>query len=310
MDNLNILVEAKREYLGQLCLLMCPIMIEVFEEMYEEAYKLSKGRKTLIMYQKLLKEVPNWSDAQSKQHTDNIANRCAWFNDLIAAVFVSCVKILSAVRLSKDNKKISLKLPTNEVFIQMCYNKAAEHIYNDPYIYHDSQNEHARNDKLFERFSACIETAVKELIPVQQILQTYMSQTQEGQDLDLNEAEVGDFEDPDILEGGTEHEEVSGDPFEQSNVNTEQEPPMDEQPPLENPDSIEEEPQQTMEQQTMEQQTMEQQPQRPSTPPQQSSFIDNEFKTINTGPRIQQPREEDVLFPDAPDTYRKKPSLY
>jgi len=200
MDNLNILVEAKREYLGQLCLLMCPVMIETFEEMYEEAYKLSKGRKVLIMYQKLLKEVPNWSDAMSKQHTDNIANRCAWFNDLLAAVFVSCVKILSAVRLSKDNKKISLKLPTNEVFIQMCHNKVAESLYNDPYIYHDSQNEHSRNDKLFERFSICVENAVKELIPVQQILQTYMSQTQEGQDLDLNETEIGDSEDPEILE--------------------------------------------------------------------------------------------------------------
>ncbi len=93
---------------------MCPVMIEVFEEMYEEAYKLSKGRKTLIMFQKLLKEVPNWSDAQSKQHTDNIANRCAWFNDLIAAVSVSCVKILSAVRLSKDNKKISVDCYTDD----------------------------------------------------------------------------------------------------------------------------------------------------------------------------------------------------
>ena len=212
MDNLNILVEAKREYLGQLCILMCPVMIETFAEMYEEAYKLSKGRKVLVMYQKLLKEVPNWSDAMSKQHSDNIANRCAWFNDLLAAVFVSCVKILSAVRLSKDNKKISLKLPTNEVFIQMCHNKAAESLYNDPYIYHEEQNEHSRNDKLFERFSVCVENAVKELIPVQQILQTYMSQTQEGQDLDLGDAEVGDSEDPELLEG--EQEEVASEPFE------------------------------------------------------------------------------------------------
>ena len=106
-DPLNILVEAKREYIGQLCLLMCPVMIETYETMYEEAYKLSKGRKVLVMYQKLLKEVPNWSDALSKTHTDNITNRCAWFNDLLAAVFVSCVKILSAVRLNKENKKIS-----------------------------------------------------------------------------------------------------------------------------------------------------------------------------------------------------------
>ena len=111
MDNLNVLVEAKKEYLGQLCLIMCPAMIEVFHDMYNEAVALSKGRKVLVMYQKLLKEVPNWSNAMSKQHTDNISDRCAWFSDLLAAVFVACTKILSAVRLKTDNKKISLKLP-------------------------------------------------------------------------------------------------------------------------------------------------------------------------------------------------------
>tara|TARA_B100000287_G_scaffold222959_2_gene210333 strand:+ start:5089 stop:6000 length:912 start_codon:yes stop_codon:yes gene_type:complete len=303
MDNLNILVEAKREYLGQLCLLMCPVMIETFEEMYEEAYKLSKGRKVLIMYQKLLKEVPNWSDAMSKQHTDNIANRCAWFNDLLAAVFVSCVKILSAVRLSKDNKKISLKLPTNEVFIQMCHNKVAESLYNDPYIYHDSQNEHSRNDKLFERFSICIENAVKELIPVQQILQTYMSQTQEGQDLDLNETEIGDSEDPEILEGS--HEETTEEPF-NSEINQESVGGIPEEEPMGMP---EEEPMGMPEEEPMG--VSEEQPQIPQTPPQQS-FVDNEFKTINTGVRQKNTEQEDdgVLFPDAPESHRKKPQLY
>ncbi|QOR60601.1 hypothetical protein [Bathycoccus sp. RCC716 virus 3] len=293
MDNLNILVEAKREYLGQLCILMCPVMIETFEEMYDEAYKLSKGRKVLVMYQKLLKEVPNWSDAMSKQHTDNIANRCAWFNDLLAAVFVSCVKILSAVRLSKDNKKISLKLPTNEVFIQMCHNKVAESLYNDPYIYHDSQNEHTRNDKLFERFSICIENSVKELIPVQQILQTYMSQQQEGQDLDLGEAEVGDSEDPDIIEDNG-MEETSNEPFgDEEQPMEEGQPPMEEEQPMEEGQPPMEEGQPTME----EEQT-------------NNSFMNNEFKTINTTPHMQNPQqrtqdEDDVFFPDAAETRQK-----
>jgi len=286
-DPLNILVEAKREYIGQLCLLMCPVMIETFETMYEEAYKLTKGRKVLVMYQKLLKEVPNWSDAMSKQHTDNISNRCAWFNDLLAAVFVSCVKILSAVRLNKDNKKISLKLPTNEVFIQTCYNNAAKDLYRDPYIYHETQNEHTRNDKLYERFCICIETSVKELIPVQQILQTYMSQTQEGQDLDVGEAEVGDSEDPDLIDGY--EEETSEEPFDA-------EPPMEApmEPPMEAP---------------MEQ-VME---------PEQTSPFENEFRTIDTKqpqpqpqPQPQQPEEEDegVLFPDASETRAKKVGYY
>ena len=293
---LNILVEAKREYIGQLCLLMCPVMIETFETMYEEAYKLTKGRKVLVMYQKLLKEVPNWSDAMSKQHTDNITNRCAWFNDLLAAVFVSCVKILSAVRLNKDNKKISLKLPTNEVFIQTCYNNAAKDLYRDPYIYHETQNEHTRNDKLYERFCVCIETTVKELIPVQQILQTYMSQTQEGQDLDVGEAEVGDSEDPDLIDGY--EEETSEEPFD-----TEQsmEPPMEQsmEPPMEQ--SMEPPMEQSMEA-----------PMEQVMQPEQSSPFSNEFKTINTKqqPYPQQPEEEGVLFPDASETRAKKVGYY
>ena len=197
MDNLNVLVEAKREYLGQLSHLMCPVMIETFDKIFEEAYTMSKGRKVLIMFQKLLKEVPNWNEGMSKQHTDNIANRCAWFNDLLAAVFVSCVKILSSVRLGKDNKKISLKLPTNETFIQTCYNNIAKDIYKDPYIFTDSQNEHARDEKLFQRFSVVIEASVRELIPVQQILQTYMNN--ESEDIDVG-GEAEDTEDPEFVD--------------------------------------------------------------------------------------------------------------
>ena len=295
-NNLNVLVEAKREYMGQLCLLMCPVMIETFQDVYEEANKLSKGRKVLVMYQKLLKEVPNWSDSMSKTHTDNITNRCVWFNDLLAAVFVSCVKILSAVRLNKGNKKISLKLPTNEVFVQTCYNNVAKDLYQDPYIYHENQNEHTRNDKLYERFCVCIETSVKELIPVQQILQTYMSQTQEGQDLDVGEAEVGDSEDPDLIDGY--EEETSEEPFD---AEPSMEEPSMEEPPMEEP--------------PMEEPPMEQSMEHSAPEPEQSSPFDNEFRTITTKPEPQpqpQPQHEDdgVLFPDASETRAKKVGYY
>ena len=203
MDNLNILVEAKREYLGQMCLIMCPAMIEVFQDMHNEAMSLSKGRKVLIMFQKLLKEVPNWSNAMSKNHSDNITNRCSWFNDLLAAVFVACTKILSAVRLKADNKKISLKLPTEEVFIQTCYNNVAKDLYKDPYIFSEEQSEYLRDDKLTARFTLCIESTVKELIPIQQILQTYMSQ--ETRDISLD-GEIHDSVDPDVFDGEAEME--------------------------------------------------------------------------------------------------------
>lgn len=283
MDNLNVLVEAKREYLGQLSHLMCPVMIETFDKIFEEAYTMSKGRKVLIMFQKLLKEVPNWNEGMSKQHTDNIANRCAWFNDLLAAVFVSCVKILSSVRLGKDNKKISLKLPTNETFIQTCYNNIAKDIYKDPYIFTDSQNEHARDEKLFQRFSVVIEASVRELIPVQQILQTYMSN--ESEDIDVG-GEAEDTEDPEFVDEYQEPEPTAepemGPPEGEAvpMAEGESEPMAEAGPPMDEPQQVETE----------------------------SSPFDNEFKTISTTdqPPPEAEEEDDVLFPDASETRAKK----
>ena len=120
-----------------------------------------------------------------------------------------------------------------------------------------------------------------------------MSQTQEGQDLDLDEAEVGDSEDPDLIDGY--EEETSEEPFEaeqsmEAPMEQSMEPPMEQsmEPPMEPP--------------------MEQVMQ-----PEQSSPFSNEFKTINTKqqqPYPQQPEEEGVLFPDASETRAKKVGYY
>ena len=278
MDNLNVLCEAKKEYLGQLCLIMCPVMIEVFEEMYNESVKLSKGRKTLIMFQKLLKEVPNWSNQMSSQHTNNIADRCAWFNDLLAAVFVACTKILSAVRLKSDNKKISLKLPTNEVFIQTCYNNVAKDLYKDPYIFHEEQSEYARDEQLTRRISLCIENTVKELIPVQQILQTYMSQ--ETRDIDLD-GEVHDTEDPDVFDGPQEEPEPEPLP--------EDEPMMEAEPEQLQPTGLENEFKTV-----------------PGVQAPEPEPLMDEAPPLQAEP---EPEDEDVFFGDAPE-HRVKKTAY
>lgn len=287
MDNLNILVEAKREYMEQLSILICPVMIDVFDAMYQEAHTLSKNRKVLIMFQKLLKDVPEWSETMAKQHTDNIADRCAWFKDLVAAVFVSSVKILSAVRLSQDSKKMAVKLPTNEVFIHTCYKNAAKDLYKDPYVFTENQSEHNRNDALYDRFALCVENTVKELIPVQQILQTYMSASGEeyinGEDADMQQDEIDELDEYDQPDPETQPQmpmEEGGMPPQMENG--EMPPPMDEtfEPQGELMDSEE-----------------------PSTP------FQNEFRTITSKPMNAPPQDMDEgedLFSDAAETRTKK----
>jgi hypothetical protein len=207
MDGLTVLVEAKKEYLGQLCGVLCPVMIETFENLYIESQKMSKGREVLKQFQKNLKEVPNWNNHMIHQHTEKLSSSCGWFNDLMAAVFVSYVKILSSVRLNAAvDKKISVKLPTNDVFVHGCYTNAAKDLYKDPFLFHEELSEYERDDRLTRRFVACIEATVKEMLPVQEILKTYITQTGT---VDMSTEPEGDTEDPEIAgEGGDGAEEV------------------------------------------------------------------------------------------------------
>jgi len=208
-NSLNILVEAKKEYLGQLYIAVCPTLIEVFEEMYKEATKMAKGKKTLMQYQSLLREVPNWNEHMIQKHTDTICSSCSWFNDLLAAVFVSTVKILSSVRLTSDGSKISLKIPNNKVFIYGCFVAASKDLYRNPYIFHDDSVEQERDIELTTRFSKCIEDTLKDMTPVQEILKACMTHMNKDV-IDLDNSIPGDGDDPEFDDEEEEEEEEEG----------------------------------------------------------------------------------------------------
>jgi hypothetical protein len=174
MDSTAILVEAERKFMIKLCNAMTPVMIDAFYEMYKKAIEVSKGRQTLIHYQTLLQEVPHWNNTIVKQHADAIIKSCSMFPNLLAAVFVISVKIMSAVRISSDSKKINIKLPTNDVFVHSCYIAAAKSLYEDPYVVVDKMSDQDRRIKMAARFNELIKEVVDDFIPVQQILDTYI----------------------------------------------------------------------------------------------------------------------------------------
>jgi hypothetical protein len=200
------------------------------------------------------------------QHAETICNSCAYFNDLLAAVFVSYVKIYSSVRLNTENKKISIKLPTNDVFIHGCYINVAKEFYKDPYMFHDDMTDYEREDKMNERIIHCIESTIKENIPVQDILKAYIAQDNK-RDLDVLEGETEDTEDPDVEEGEFLPDGVEADPEE-----------------IEPPESMEESPV------TEEDQTLNAEP-------------EEELKDIDMSknPSAVVEGDDDVLFPGAPE---------
>lgn len=171
---MEVLVEAERKYMAKLSGAMTPIMIDAFFDLYAEAKKVSQGRKTLMQFQALLVEVKNWNNTITKQHTDAIIKTCALFPNLLAAVFVISVKIMSAVRISNDSRKLNIKLPTNDVFVHSCYIAVAKDIYEDPYIIAAEMKDSEKRVVLTQRITKCIKDIVDDFIPVQQILDAYI----------------------------------------------------------------------------------------------------------------------------------------
>lgn len=208
---MEVLVEAERKYMCKLTSVMSPVMIDAFYELFQEAKKQSQGRKVLIQFQALLKEIKNWNNTIVKQHTEAIIKSCSIFPNLLAAVFVLLVKIMSAVRINGESKKLNIKLPTNDVFVHSCYMATAASLYEDPYIMIDEVSDVDRRINITNRITKAVRDVVEDFVPIQQILETYIPAFTSGE-LDIDNAPPETPETPNIDEPPPQTEEPPTEP--------------------------------------------------------------------------------------------------
>lgn len=174
-QTLNMIGIARDEYTRQLGEIMLPFVVETFTEMHTRATEDAKGKNVLMKFQLYLKDIKNWNQGMIKANTDKITKSCAYFGDLLAAVFVSYVKILSCVRLKKECQKISIKLPSNEEFVYALYEDIAKVLYKNPYIFSDDNTD----DEIVTKFEAIntssMDKVIKAMVPMQEILSAYIN---------------------------------------------------------------------------------------------------------------------------------------
>ena len=195
MDLLN---ESERRFTKKLCDAMIPVMIEAFWEIWLEAKKESQGKNTTRVFQELLRGVKTWNSSISLKNTEAIMKNQALFPNLLAAVFVIHVKILSAIRTDKKSKKISIKLPANDVFVQRCYEACAKDLYESPFIISEPHTEAERDEDLNKRFHKHICLVIEDLVPTAEILNTYLPLPAAGGDLDMDHDDEEAPEDEDV----------------------------------------------------------------------------------------------------------------
>lgn len=166
------MLEAKREYLTRLCDDLAPFLLKDLRAMYDAA-RAKDANKALLNFQSELRSIPKWNAGIIREKTEIIEARCPWLSNLIAAVFVSFIKVMSSVRVSQQERpNIRLKLPTNDAFVHQVYVETARSLYEAP-----DRIRHGDSASRVVIVQAAIETTVRDQLPLQDILQAYLGKS-------------------------------------------------------------------------------------------------------------------------------------
>jgi outer membrane biosynthesis protein TonB len=105
--------------------------------------------------------------------------------ELMTAVFIAHTKVLTAVRLSTKQKKLSITVPKLDHFVHRVFRESARSFWKAPFLFVSEGNVVDRQKNLLQiegLATEAITTAVRSLLPVKQILHDYLGEDQEEEE--------------------------------------------------------------------------------------------------------------------------------
>jgi hypothetical protein len=190
MDDFNVgsLHESKNEWGARLLTIMTPLIIEGLKSIFEEAHKLCRENneldKYLMTFQNFISRIPKWNPNIIENERKRICDRsgCGYLEDLITCVHIIQLKLLTAMRSGNKQKKIDINIPKLDDFIHKAYIHVARKIYKNVYLFEidiPPLQMQKNNRELEVIVQECILNAVRESIPVENILRAYMDESVE-----------------------------------------------------------------------------------------------------------------------------------
>ncbi len=197
MDDFNLgnLNEARNEWAARLLNYLTPGIISGYQSIFKEALELcienEEDEKYLMTFQNFLARIPKWNpDLIAKEVTriKELSN-CEYIEDLITCVHIIQLKALTSIRVGQKHKKIDIDIPKLDTFIHKCYINVARVIYKNIYLFEVelSPLEKQKNNRELELITKeCILNAIRDSIPIEQILRNYLDETTE-EDITVSE---------------------------------------------------------------------------------------------------------------------------
>ena len=190
MDDFNVssLHESRNEWAARLLTILTPLIIEGFKSIFDESYKLCKDNnevdKYLMTFQNLIARIPKWNSGIIETERKRIVERsgCSYLEELVTCIHIIQLKHLTAMRVGQKQKKIDINIPKLDDFIHKSYINVARKIYKNVYLFEINSHplQVQKNNRELEIIvQECILNAVRDSIPVENILRAYMDETVE-----------------------------------------------------------------------------------------------------------------------------------
>jgi hypothetical protein len=179
---LSVYSDARAEYTKQLCVFLVPAYFQFFIDLLEKAKQstTSEPKRALWQFQNYLNEVHDWNMEKVHNEINKIYTDCGcdYLEDLLTAVFIAHTKVLTAIRLSSNKKKIEINVPKVEHFLFKVLCETSKLLWSSTYLFRDGIPgiEKQQNYRSIEQIiNEGILQAVRSLVPVKSILRDFVN---------------------------------------------------------------------------------------------------------------------------------------
>ncbi len=179
---LSVYSDARAEYTKQLCVFLVPAYFQFFIDLLEKAKQdmSNEPKRALWQFQNYLNEVHDWNmeKVHNEIHRIHTNSGCDYLEDLLTAVFIAHTKVLTAIRLSSNKKKIEINVPKVEHFLFKVLCETSKLLWSSTYLFRDGIPgiEKQQNYRNIEQIiNEGILQAVRSLVPVKSILKDFVT---------------------------------------------------------------------------------------------------------------------------------------
>ena len=179
---LSVYSDARAEYTKQLCVFLVPAYFQFFVDLLEKSRTATvlEPKKILWQFQTYLNEIHDWNMEKVNQEIQLIHNNsgCDYLDDLLTAVFIAHTKVLTAIRLSSNNKKVEINIPKVDHFLFKVLCESSKLLWSSTYLFRDGIPgiERQQNYRNVEGIlNEGILQAIRALVPVKSILKDFVT---------------------------------------------------------------------------------------------------------------------------------------